>query len=161
LAFFTSFDEKFTQNLPSLHFQGVPVLILANKQDLPGAKEPKELEKLLGLHELAPLCSAISLGQSSSGTMAGSGSSSSNQPQQTTNTTTTHTSSSTHSSKEIHKDKDNKDHHHHHAPLPSMKGYHIQPACAITGEGLQEGLEALYDMIVRKRKLTKANKKKR
>ncbi|XP_062137637.1 ADP-ribosylation factor-like protein 4C, partial [Drosophila sulfurigaster albostrigata] len=32
--------------------QGVPVLILANKQDLPNACCPKELEKLLGLHEL-------------------------------------------------------------------------------------------------------------
>jgi len=85
--------------------------------------------------------------------MAGSGSSSNNQSQQT------NTSSTTHSSKEIH--KDNKEHGHQYAPLPSMKGYHIQPACAITGEGLQEGLEALYDMIVRKRKLTKANKKKR
>lgn len=34
-------------------FQGVPILIFANKQDLPGAKEPKELERLLGLHELS------------------------------------------------------------------------------------------------------------
>ncbi|CAD7001717.1 unnamed protein product [Ceratitis capitata] len=32
--------------------QGVPVLILANKQDLPGARNPKDLEKLLGLREL-------------------------------------------------------------------------------------------------------------
>ncbi|CAH0547993.1 unnamed protein product [Brassicogethes aeneus] len=31
---------------------GVPILVLANKQDLPGAREPKELEKLLGLLEL-------------------------------------------------------------------------------------------------------------
>lgn len=43
---------------------------------------------------------------------------------------------------------------------PPLKLWHIQPACAITGEGLQEGLEALYDMIVRKRKMHK-NKKKR
>lgn len=27
----------------------VPILVLANKQDLPGAREPRELERLLGL----------------------------------------------------------------------------------------------------------------
>lgn len=43
----------------------------------------------------------------------------------------------------------------------SFKGWFIQPACAITGDGLQEGLEALYDMIIKKRKLNKAHKKKR
>lgn len=41
------------------------------------------------------------------------------------------------------------------------KGWFIQPACAITGEGLQEGLEALYDMILKRRKLQKIYKKKR
>jgi len=95
--------------------QGVPVLILANKQDLPGAREPKQLEKLLGLHELSPL---ITISSSSS---------------TSTNTTQTQT----------------------------FKGWYIQPACAITGEGLHEGLEALYDMIIKKRKINKANKKKR
>lgn len=74
---------------------GVPVLVLANKQDLPGAKEPKELEKLLGLHEL------------------GNG----------------------------------------HMWL-------VQPACAITGEGLFEGMDALYEMILKRRKLAKQVKKK-
>ena len=29
-----------------------PILLLANKQDLPAAKEPRELAKALGLHEL-------------------------------------------------------------------------------------------------------------
>lgn len=96
-------------------FQGVPVLILANKQDLPGAREPKQLEKLLGLHELSPL---ITISSSSS---------------TSTNPTQTQT----------------------------FKGWYIQPACAITGEGLHEGLEALYDMIIKKRKINKANKKKR
>lgn len=43
----------------------------------------------------------------------------------------------------------------------SFKGWYIQPACAITGDGLQEGLEALYEMILKKRKLNKAHKKKR
>ncbi|XP_037033510.1 ADP-ribosylation factor-like protein 4C [Bradysia coprophila] len=93
--------------------QGVPVLILANKQDLPGAREPKQLEKLLGLHELSPII-----------TISSSSSTSTN-------------------------------------PTQTFKGWYIQPACAITGEGLHEGLEALYDMIVKKRKISKANKKKR
>lgn len=73
---------------------GVPVLVLANKQDLPGAKEPKELEKLLGLHEL-----------------------------------TSHM-------------------------------WVVQPACAITGEGLFEGMDSLYEMILKRRKLAKQCKKK-
>lgn len=30
---------------------GVPLLLLANKQDLPGAKEPHEIETLLQLRE--------------------------------------------------------------------------------------------------------------
>ncbi|XP_014257490.1 ADP-ribosylation factor-like protein 4C [Cimex lectularius] len=74
---------------------GVPVLVLANKQDLPGAKEPKELEKLLGLHELG-----------------------------------------------------------------NAHMWVVQPACAITGEGLFEGMDALYEMIVKRRKLAKQIKKK-
>ena len=73
----------------------VPILILANKQDLPGARDPKEIEKHLGLHEL------------------GSG----------------------------------------HL-------YHIQPACAITGEGLDDGLDILYEMIGKRKKHSKMNKKK-
>ncbi|KAL1129423.1 hypothetical protein AAG570_013950 [Ranatra chinensis] len=68
---------------------------LANKQDLPLARQPRELEKLLGLHELG----------------------------------------------------------HSHV-------WYVQPACAITGEGLQEGLEALYEMILKRRKLAKQCKKK-
>ncbi|KAK9503205.1 hypothetical protein O3M35_011823 [Rhynocoris fuscipes] len=68
---------------------------LANKQDLPGAKEPKELEKLLGLHELA-----------------------------------------------------------------GSHMWSVQPACAITGEGLFEGVDALYEMILKRRKLAKQVKKK-
>ncbi|XP_008198970.1 ADP-ribosylation factor-like protein 4A [Tribolium castaneum] len=74
---------------------GVPILVLANKQDLPGAREPRELEKLLGLTEL------------SNGHL-----------------------------------------------------WHVQPACAITGDGLQEGLEVLYEMILKRRKLAKMSKKK-
>ncbi|MPC97672.1 ADP-ribosylation factor-like protein 4D [Portunus trituberculatus] len=30
----------------------VPILVLANKQDLPGAKDPLEIERLLGIAEL-------------------------------------------------------------------------------------------------------------
>lgn len=73
---------------------GVPILVLANKQDLPGAKPPDEIEKLLGLPELGP-----------------------------------------------------------------NQLWHVQPACAIIGEGLDEGLEALYEMILKRRKQTKGKKK--
>ncbi|CAO1335443.1 unnamed protein product [Diamesa hyperborea] len=79
--------------------QGTPVLILANKQDLPGAKEPRELEKLLGLYELTPASNIKSI-------------------------------------------------------------ILILLACAITGEGLHEGLAALCEMIARKRKLHKSKKKR-
>ncbi|KAJ8682764.1 hypothetical protein QAD02_018556 [Eretmocerus hayati] len=75
---------------------GVPILILANKQDLPGAKEVEELEKQLGVLEL---CSGSS----------------------------------------------------------SVK---VQPACAITGEGLHEGLDTLYQLILKRRKLAKLNRKR-
>ncbi|XP_065161701.1 ADP-ribosylation factor-like protein 4A isoform X2 [Atheta coriaria] len=77
---------------------GVPILVLANKQDLPSAREPCDLEKLLGLTEL---------GGGSSGHL-----------------------------------------------------WHVQPACAITGDGLHEGLEVLYEMILKRRKLAKMTKKK-
>lgn len=78
---------------------GVPILVLANKQDLPGAREPRDLEKLLGLCEL------------------GGG-------------------------------------------APGGHLWHVQPACAITGDGLQEGLEVLYEMILKRRKMAKLCKKK-
>lgn len=220
--------------------QGVPVLILANKQDLPGARDPKELEKFLGLHELSPLYPTLTLTSLSSS----SSSNSTNNTNQITTTTTT-TPSSAHAScitpnpnqhqyyqqHQHHKlisqqistptssalssssttvntitkaatcdiSYQQHQHHHHynqtsittlnqhqqHQPqqqqlqlqqTPTIKtsvvgsqlyqnqqfkGWFIQPACAITGEGLQEGLEALYDMIVKKRKMSKANKKKR
>ena len=75
---------------------GVPVLVLANKQDLRGAKDAAEMEKAMSLHEL----------------------------------TAGHL-------------------------------WHMQPACAINGEGLDEGLEHLYQMIIKKRKAVKQSKKKR
>jgi ADP-ribosylation factor-like protein 4 len=87
---------------------GVPILVLANKQDLPGAREPKELEKLLGLHELGG-------GQNSSSCGGGS----------------------------------------------PVHMWHVQPACAITGDGLHEGMEALYEMILKRRKLAKQCKNKK
>ena len=65
---------------------GVPVLVLANKQDLPAALDPARLEQALGLKEM-------------------------------------------------------------------MGGWwHLQPTCAVTGDGLEEGMKVLHDMIVRKRK---------
>ncbi|CAO1339352.1 unnamed protein product [Diamesa serratosioi] len=93
--------------------QGTPVLILANKQDLPGAKEPRELEKLLGLYELTPYIPSTSL---SSTTLSSSNN--------------------------------------------SNNSNNINSTCAITGEGLHEGLAALCEMIARKRKLHKSKKKR-
>ncbi|XP_053207634.1 ADP-ribosylation factor-like protein 4C [Panonychus citri] len=74
----------------------VPILILANKQDLPGAKDPKEIASLLGLDSLNP-------GQL----------------------------------------------------------WHVQPACAVIGEGLSDGLETLYEMILKSRRIAKQSKRKR
>lgn len=218
--------------------QGVPVLILANKQDLPGARDPKELEKFLGLHELSPLYPTLNLTSLSSS--SSSNSTNNTNSQQTTTTTTTPNSGQTPCitptsfQQQQHYNHQQQQHklisepisttptssalssssssttvntttkaancdisyHHHHQhqhrhhnqsittinqqqqqqQTPTIKtscgvgsqlhhqqfkGWYIQPACAITGEGLQEGLEALYDMIVKKRKMTKANKKKR
>ena len=107
------------------------MLVLANKQDLPAAKDPQEIEKLLGLNELItqplPLPgSAIPLPTSSS-----------QQPV---------SSSGGGLSKE--------------GSASQFKGWFIQPACAITGEGLQEGLDALYEMILKRRKILKVHKKK-
>ncbi|CAL4058671.1 unnamed protein product [Meganyctiphanes norvegica] len=75
--------------------QQVPILVLANKQDLPGARDPQEIETVLGIAELG----------------------------------TTHL-------------------------------WYIQPACAITGEGLDEALENLYELIHKQRRLSKTNKKR-
>ncbi|KAM7137641.1 ADP-ribosylation factor-like protein 4D [Macrochelys suwanniensis] len=76
--------------------QGVPVLILANKQDLPGALAAAEVEKLLALHELNP------------------------------------------------------------ATLRYTQG-----CSAVDGLGLQQGLEKLYEMILKRKKMLRHSKKKR
>ncbi|XP_055857891.1 ADP-ribosylation factor-like protein 4A [Episyrphus balteatus] len=214
--------------------QGVPVLILANKQDLPGARDPKELEKFLGLHELSPLYPTLNLTSLSSSSSSNSTNNTNtqitttpnsgqtpcitptsqqhyhhqqqqqqqqqqqhhklNSQQISTSTSSVLSSSSTTANattKAANCDISYQHHHHHNqtsitinqqqqqqqqqqqtstiktssvgsqSHQQQFKGWYIQPACAITGEGLQEGLEALYDMIVKKRKMTKANKKKR
>lgn len=115
------------------------MLVLANKQDLPGAKDPQEIEKLLGLNELTqplPLPgSAIPLTTSSSQQpVAGGGN-----------------GGSSHCSGSINKG----------GSAGQFKGWVIQPACAITGEGLQEGLDALYEMILKRRKILKVHKRAR
>uniref|UniRef100_A0A3Q3ES98 ARF like GTPase 4D n=1 Tax=Labrus bergylta TaxID=56723 RepID=A0A3Q3ES98_9LABR len=74
--------------------QGVPVLVLANKQDLVGAMSASE--KALGLHEL------------SSNTL-----------------------------------------------------HHTQGCSALDGQGLQPGLENLYEMILKRKKMLRHSKKKR
>lgn len=76
--------------------QGVPVLVVANKQDLRNSLSLPEMESMLSLGEL--------------------------------NTATP---------------------------------WHLQPACAIIGEGLQEGLEKLHAMIMKRRKVLRQQKRKR
>lgn len=74
--------------------QGVPVLVVANKQDLRSSLSLPEMERLLALGELG-------------------------------------------------------------AATP----WHLQPACAIIGEGLQEGLEKLHAMIARRRKTLRQSRR--
>ncbi|XP_056293274.1 ADP-ribosylation factor-like protein 4C [Pseudoliparis swirei] len=80
---------KFAEN------QGTPLLVIANKQDLPKSLPVADIEKQLALHELSP-----------------------------------------------------------------STAYHIQPACAIIGEGLHEGMDKLYEMILKRRKSLKQKKKR-
>lgn len=76
--------------------QGVPVLVVANKQDLRNSLALDEMEKLLALSELG-----------------------------------------------------------------SASPWHLQPACAIIGDGLTEGLERLHDMILKRKRMLRQQKKKR
>lgn len=76
--------------------QGVPVLVVANKQDLRNSLSLAEMEHMLALNELG-------------------------------------------------------------ASTP----WHLQPTCAIIGEGLPEGLEKLHAMIMKRRKVLRQQKKKR
>ncbi len=138
---------------------------------MPNAKEPKELEKLLGLYELSPIYPSSLSSQALSSSASNYSSSSikdmskvdSNKDNSSissgTNSSCTSTQSQS-SQSQSDKDKQKGQDSIKFQEYPPLKLWHIQPACAITGEGLQEGLEALYDMIVRKRKIHK-NKKKR
>ncbi|XP_054608402.1 ADP-ribosylation factor-like protein 4D [Dunckerocampus dactyliophorus] len=76
--------------------QGVPVLILANKQDLDAALPVGQVEKLLAVHEL----SACTL-------------------------------------------------------------HHVHSCSAVDGQGVQQGLEKLYDMILKRKKLVKHSRSRR
>lgn len=76
--------------------QGVPLLVLANKQDLVGAMSASEVEKALALHELS-----------------------------------------------------------------SSMQHHTQGCSALDGQGLEPGLEKLYEMILRRKKTLRHSKKKR
>uniref|UniRef100_A0A4W6D314 ARF like GTPase 4D n=1 Tax=Lates calcarifer TaxID=8187 RepID=A0A4W6D314_LATCA len=98
--------REFVETIPTKGFnmeitrsaenQGVPVLVLANKQDLDGAMSASEVEKVLALHEL------------SSSTL-----------------------------------------------------HHTQGCSALDGQGLQPGLEKLYEMILKRKKMLRHSKKKR
>lgn len=76
--------------------QGVPVLVLANKQDLPVALPVSEVEKVLAVHELS-----------------------------------------------------------------ANTFHHVQGCSAVDGQGLQLGLEKLYEMILKRKKVVRHSKKKR
>ncbi|XP_062387613.1 ADP-ribosylation factor-like protein 4D [Sardina pilchardus] len=76
--------------------QGVPVLVLANKQDLPLAMNEQEVEKALGLHELS-----------------------------------------------------------------NSTPHHTQGCSALDGQGLQTGLERLYEMILKRKKSNRSSRKGR
>ncbi|GAB1600188.1 ADP-ribosylation factor-like protein 4C [Argonauta hians] len=82
--------------LRSLEGNSLPVLIIANKQDLPASMSPEEIEKFLTLNEASP------------GLL-----------------------------------------------------WHVQPACAVTGEGLMEAMDVMFEMIEKKKKINKQIKKKR
>lgn len=43
---------------------------------------------------------------------------------------------------------------------PGTSCIKVQPACAITGEGLHEGLDTLYQLIQKRKKLAKLNRKR-
>jgi ADP-ribosylation factor-like protein 4 len=74
---------------------GVPIVVLANKQDLPGSRNPDDIQKLLSLNEM------------------------------------------------------------------TGRPWSIHPACAVTGEGLDEAIGQLYDMIVKRRKAMKQSRRRR
>ncbi|KAF6720625.1 ADP-ribosylation factor-like protein 4D [Oryzias melastigma] len=76
--------------------QGVPVLILANKQDLDSAMSAGEVEKLLSVQELS-----------------------------------------------------------------MFTQHHVQSCSAVDGQGLQAGLERLYEMILKRKKTVKHNKSRK
>ncbi len=71
----------------------IPVLVLANMQDLPDAMEAAKVESLLGLRDV----------------------------------------------------------------LGAARQWHLQPTCAVTGDGLQEGMEKLQEMIANRRKAAKVS----
>ena len=74
---------------------GTPILVIANKQDLPSARTPDQLETELGMREL------------------------------------------------------------------TGRSWRVEPGCAVTGEGLDDALERLYQMILKRRKTAKHAKKRR
>ncbi|KAL4646845.1 ADP-ribosylation factor-like protein 4A-like [Arapaima gigas] len=74
--------------------QGVPVLVVANKQDLRNSLTVEQIKDMLALHELGP------------------------------------------------------------------SPWHLQPTCAIIGEGLLEGLARLHDMILKRKKMLRQQKKR-
>ena len=74
--------------LKSPETQGLPLVVLANKQDLPGSVDKNEVEKLLALKE-----------------------------------------------------------------LPLYQLWHVEPTCGVTGEGLDEAIEVMAELIEKRKKV--------
>lgn len=78
---------ELTKLLKSPENLGLPVVVLANKQDLPGSLDYREVEKMLSMHE-----------------------------------------------------------------LPHGQLWHVESTCAVTGEGLEEAVEKMAELIEKKKK---------
>ncbi|CAD7001721.1 unnamed protein product [Ceratitis capitata] len=146
--------------------KGVPVSILANKQNVPGARNPKVLENLLGLCWLQqrrvfgeactknfniqhPLSSATAAESIIGVIKKDDDESLNNIPITPTpiNTMFLHNKTSKTVS--------------YPAAIQQYREWYIQPTCAITGEDLQKDQEAFYEMILKRRNLNKTYKKTR
>jgi len=148
--------------------QGVPLLILANKQDLPGALNCVELENLLGLNELMVLTTGSTIMQAlKKGSISSSIEfkidskynktfSSTQISENILNNSSTKCSFSQ-GDRNTHP-LENQNRTFYPTDTKACKSWYIQPTCAITGEGLQEGLGVLYDMILNRKKLNKTGK---
>lgn len=140
----------------------VPILVLANKQDLPGAREPRELERLLGLTGMFLYSLMLSYTKKKLITRNYINSLGSIVQKCINNSPVRCFVFVQYSLDILYKiyNLSSSVVELGNGGAPGGHLWHVQPACAITGDGLHEGLEVLYDMIVKRRKLAKERKKK-